>query len=85
MVNSQAYEAFLKSLHRGPAQGALTYDQSALEALSASERKLAESLLIERVSSETILLMIPVVSIPLAIPATLKPDIENILPWSHMI
>ena len=52
MVNSQAYEAFLKSLHRGPAQGALTYDQSALEALSASERKLAESLLIERVSSE---------------------------------
>ena len=50
MANSEAYDAFLRSLQTGPVQGSLTYDWSAIQAMTESEWKQAEFLLIDQVS-----------------------------------
>ena len=49
MANSEAYDAFLRSLQTGPVQGSLTYDLDAIQGLTESEWKQAEFLLIDQV------------------------------------
>lgn len=52
MANSDAYQAFVRSLETGPVKGLLTYDLVAIQDLTESEWKQAEFLLIDQVLIE---------------------------------
>ena len=50
MANSEAFDAFLRSLQTGPVPASLTHNWSAIQAMTESEWKQAEFLLINQVS-----------------------------------